>query len=273
MWNNKKINNWCWSFIVKNKRVPILKDLDNKNSPDINFIVKTFGSLEKLIDECGPISYTQSILNNGNSFANLKKGFLRFYNEYGNYPSALQIDKYPYLPSSRTIQRSWGGLETFRKAIGLEITNYSKGKIRSEKSAFIGIRGFSEENKLEIILQKHFGEVFVHSQKRIGPVRADFFIYTPKGNFAVDIFCFEDKNCFNSDINIKLKTYKNYPYPVIYLPVNQLYTSKDINNWITNKKNIIPNNQKVFHYDDFLNWIKTIQTYPKLSVKINKFIL
>lgn len=195
-------------------------------------------------------------------YEKIKTGFIRYYNENGHYPSALEIDHCPYLLTSRTIQRKWGGLEFIRRSFGLEITNYTKGKTRSDKMTFIGKRGFVEENKLEIILQSHFGEVFVHSQKRIGQIRADFFIYTPKENFAIDIFCFENKNSFLSDLNIKLKTYEEYPYPVIYLPMNTSYSTVEINTWVKNKKNKLPNNQKVMSYEKFLKYIKTIKPFP-----------
>lgn len=200
-------------------------------------------------------------------YEKIKAGFMRYYNENGHYPSALEIDHCPYLLTSRTIQRKWGGLETIRQKMGLEITNYTKGKIRSIKSTFIGRRGYLEENKLEKVLQSHFGEVFVHSQKRIGQVRADFFIYTPKSNFAIDIFCFEDKNCFLSDLNIKLKTYKEYPHSVIYLPINHQYSSSDISKWVNNKKNNLPINQKVMCYEEFLEYIKTIRPYPNPLIR------
>jgi len=196
------------------------------------------------------------------NYEKIKAGFIRYYNENGHYPSALEIDHCPYLLTSRTIQRKWGGLEAIRQKMGLEITNYTKGEIRSTKSVFIGKRGYLEENKLEVILQRYFGEVFVHSQKRIGQVRADFFIYTPKSNFAIDIFCFEDKNCFLSDLNIKLKTYNGYPFSVIYLPINHKYSTDDILKWVNNKKNKLPTNQKVMSYEEFLKYIKTIKPYP-----------
>jgi len=265
MWSKKKINKWCQNFIIKNKRIPNLKDLNSKNNPDIKTITIFFSSLEELIDNCGPLSFNKR-KDKQNTFGNLKNGFLSFYNEFDRYPSAIEIDNYKNLPTSRTIQRSWGGLETLRQAMNLEITNYTKGEIRSKKSAQIGLRGLDEENKLELILQEYFGEIFVHSQKRINQVRADFFIFTPNGNFAIDIFYFENKNSFNSDLNLKLKTYKDYPYPVIYLPVNPLFASETINNWVKNKIIPIPTTQKVLPYQDFLNWIKTIKPYPKTLV-------
>ena len=62
---------------------------------------------------------------------------LEYYKQlHDKYPSAREIDAFEFLPSARSIQRSFGGLEKFRKGIGLEegLTNLTKGKIRSEKA-------------------------------------------------------------------------------------------------------------------------------------------
>ena len=61
------------------------------------------------------------------------KAGLELYKELnGNYPSSHEIDTFEYLPSSRSIQRSLGGLEKVREALGfdLSLTNLTKGTIR-----------------------------------------------------------------------------------------------------------------------------------------------
>ncbi|MES2971937.1 MAG: hypothetical protein V4702_06475 [Patescibacteria group bacterium] len=40
----------------------------------------------------------------------IKAGFEAFVKDYGRYPTALEIDAYEFLPSSRSLQRSYGGL-------------------------------------------------------------------------------------------------------------------------------------------------------------------
>ena len=49
---------------------------------------------------------------------NRKEGFERFVQENGRLPSAVEIDAIDYLPSSRLIQRKFGGLERLRGALG-----------------------------------------------------------------------------------------------------------------------------------------------------------
>ncbi|OHA45886.1 MAG: hypothetical protein A3A80_04405 [Candidatus Terrybacteria bacterium RIFCSPLOWO2_01_FULL_44_24] len=41
----------------------------------------------------------------------IKQGFDLFYKENGRYPTTFDVDDYKYLPSSRQIQRNFGGLK------------------------------------------------------------------------------------------------------------------------------------------------------------------
>ncbi|MEK7076488.1 MAG: hypothetical protein AAB941_02410 [Patescibacteria group bacterium] len=45
----------------------------------------------------------------------IKAGLEDFYNLNNRYPSALEIDKYPLLPSSRQVQRKFGGLKDLER--------------------------------------------------------------------------------------------------------------------------------------------------------------
>jgi hypothetical protein len=66
---------------------------------------------------------------------NLKDGFEYFFELYNRYPTVKEIDTFEYLPTSRTIQRSFGGLMSLRKELGLDSpTNFSSGVTRSNKA-------------------------------------------------------------------------------------------------------------------------------------------
>ncbi len=58
----------------------------------------------------------------------IRDGFEKFYELHSRYPTAHDIDDFHLLPSSRQIQRKFGGLTNLRKVIGLEIVNYGRGK-------------------------------------------------------------------------------------------------------------------------------------------------
>jgi hypothetical protein len=56
-----------------------------------------------------------------------------FYDQHNRYPTSNEIDAFEYLPTSRTIQRSHGGLVNLRKKLLLgEISDHTTGDYRSE---------------------------------------------------------------------------------------------------------------------------------------------
>ena len=46
---------------------------------------------------------------------NILNGLRKFFDDTGRYPTATEIDQNEYLPSSRQIQRAFGGLRNLRK--------------------------------------------------------------------------------------------------------------------------------------------------------------
>src|SRR3990167_9427156 len=72
---------------------------------------------------------------------NLRDGLLYFYELNGRYPTAPEIDNFDYLPSSRQIQRKFGGLEKLRTLLGHTEVSFSKGVYRSRIAQIVGKRG------------------------------------------------------------------------------------------------------------------------------------
>jgi len=80
----------------------------------------------------------------------LGKGFQQFFSEHDRLPTSNEVDKTDYLPSTKQIQRVWGGLPNLRKMLGYEDIHFGKGKFRSKISLDASIAG----RKLEIRLEK-----------------------------------------------------------------------------------------------------------------------
>ncbi|MEI7621309.1 MAG: hypothetical protein WCJ51_02120, partial [Candidatus Moraniibacteriota bacterium] len=76
----------------------------------------------------------------------ISEGFEKFYKLNNRYPVAYDVDDCDFLPSSRQIQRAFGGLINLRKKLGLEVANYSNGKERSDLVSTFNIRGRKYEN-------------------------------------------------------------------------------------------------------------------------------
>lgn len=192
----------------------------------------------------------------------IKKGFEMFYKEHGRYPTVQEIDAYPHLPSSRTLQRKYGGAVPFRKELGLETTNFTTGKARSGKMKKILARGNESEKEVYDLLVKQFGLPFVHREYFFTDdrrVRTDFFIYCKEGNFSVDVFYPDSVPNLIGCLNSKMKTYSGslmLEYPVIFLQMNKNITQEDTERVIKNKKNKLPPFQKLMGIEEFTVFFK-----------------
>lgn len=257
-WNKLTAQEWCWQFLVRNKRVPTLQDLssDNSNSdvPSEVFVIDQFHTLNELVESCGP--------QGGQTFKSLRLGFQRFYDENGHFPSANEIDLCGYLIKSRSIQRSWGGLPNLRNLMGMDITDYGRGATRATIAERIGKRGFSGESDFEKILVTKFGEIFVHTQKRIDNINVDFFIYSPDQTFGIDVFYYETDHDLKGIINIKQKTYEHFPYTVVFIPMNNKKNQKELDEILSKKDKSLPIHCKLFSIDYFTEWINGFGRYP-----------
>lgn len=191
----------------------------------------------------------------------IKEGFDKFYQEHGRYPTALEIDEYASLPSSRQIQRRFGGLQNLRKELGLDTLNFTKGSIRSQSAQYIGKRGLDFEREIRKILINKFGEVFVHEQKPFNDYagRLDFFVYAKNNKFGIDVFFASYKHSLIGCINSKQRLYKNFADKLILLQLNPKIDQKVVDQYLSNKKNTLPSNVSVLSLNKFLKFIQTIQ--------------
>ncbi|MBI4158064.1 MAG: hypothetical protein HY505_00350 [Candidatus Yanofskybacteria bacterium] len=190
----------------------------------------------------------------------IKYGLDEFHKTNNRYPSALEVDEYPLLPSSRQIQRKYRGLTELRKSLGFpdEDLDYTKGKVRSDLAKVIGERGKSFEKEIYALLVNKFGEIFVHQQKPFNNYksRADFFIYAKDHKFGIDVFYPKDLHSFVCCVNIKEKTYMNPDFEMIFLSINPDINQSLINKFISRRKN--NTSHKVMDFEEFKKHINTI---------------
>jgi len=70
-------------------------------------------------------------------------------------------------------------------------------------------------------------------------VRADFFVYTKSGGFAVDVFYPKDRHNLTGCLNIKMNTYSSelqIEHPVIFLMLNEQISEDELGKTIKNKR-------------------------------------
>ena len=194
----------------------------------------------------------------------LSLGFQHFHNEYKRYPTASEVDTYPYLPSARSIERRFGGLVELRRKLKLETQfDLRSGKHSAERASKINSRAHSVESRVYEFLQSIFGKEFIHREyfftddKR---TRADFFIYDTQEGFCVDVFYPSDRRnligCLNSKL---LKYHSEYmrQYPVIFLQMNEDIPQETLDTLVQNKKKNLSDGQYLMSWNRFQNFCKS----------------
>lgn len=175
------------------------------------------------------------------SLDQIKAGFEAYVDSYGRYPSAIEIDLFEYLPTSRSIQRSFGGLVKLRKELfPNEISDFTRGEYRSKiaSQAFRRAQGYEEIFYGKLC--KYLDSISVHEHKvlRPGRVSCDFFIYlnTDMG-VCLDLFYAKDKFSARGVIDYKLRHYREVQFPVVFILIGNNTISQDqLNSFLRGKK-------------------------------------
>ena len=167
------------------------------------------------------------------------------------------------MPTSRLIQRNFGGIVKLREVLGLDTPkDYTKGSRRSVVAKDMYARSVEFEEQFYKYLISKIPEVRVHEHKilRPGHVCCDFFVYNKLGTsgVAIDIFYAQDIFSLIRIINIKEKRYVNLPFSVYFVLIgNNLITQADIDLRMSNKKNQLFRNVMVVNESLFKDKIIT----------------
>jgi len=194
----------------------------------------------------------------------IKRGIDKFYSEHGRYPITPEVDQCDYLPSSRQIQRRFGGMEKLREELGYSVTSYGRGDHRKHISLRTGERGRKAEIVLEKILREKFGEVFVHSERMFGKLktRVDFYVYSPDGNFGIDVFDTGTMRDLQKNINIKIEKYREFTEPLYFVVANKDFTQFELDEYISKKKKNLLTNMQVCTTNSLVKAIEVMRVYP-----------
>jgi hypothetical protein len=161
---------------------------------------------------------------------NLKDGLQYFFDQNKRYPTVKEVDVFEYLPTSRTIQRSFGGMVELRKILGLNTPlNHTSGETSANVAREADNRAKQYEEKLYFELITKIPEVRVHEHKIIRPgnTAADFFIYrTDTDGIVIDLFYAMDMHSLAGIINIKMKKYLDVKHPVYFVLVGNFQISQ-----------------------------------------------
>ncbi|MEK7183274.1 MAG: hypothetical protein AAB776_01425 [Patescibacteria group bacterium] len=183
----------------------------------------------------------------------VQAGLSYFKSEHGRFPKVSEFDQCEYLPSGRSIQRSFGGWNALRLKLGIEEL-YASGEYRSNIAHRINKRAQIIEDDIHAELIKMFGEIAVHREKPVPGCkeRLDFVIYAKDSIIGVDVFWAETIQNLRSIINIKQKKYTGLEHPVVFVCVNDLLTSAMIDSVISAKDVKLPGNYSVMSRGAFI---------------------
>ena len=194
----------------------------------------------------------------------IKEGFERFLKEHGRLPKSLEIDALDYLPTRKLIERNFGGLERLRGELGYLDTHFGKGKFRSEIAHKVNTSGRNIELTIEKLLRGKFGDVFVHTEKIFDNTknRVDFYVYSPSGNFGIDVFGTETMHNLQTNISAKLGKYSNFKEKLFFIVVNDLFSQKDLDDYVSKKTKVLPNNAQIITKASLLEIIDAMGAWP-----------
>jgi len=180
----------------------------------------------------------------------IRTGMEKYKEIYSHYPHTLDFDKVDFLPSSKLIQRNFGGIVKLKELLGLDCDkDGTKGEYRSNiaRRTWNDAVGY-EQQFYEFLISKK-PEISVHEHKilRPGNICCDFFVYTSdREGFAIDIFYAQDLFSLSRIVYLKNKRYNKLNFPVYFVLVgNDLIKQNDIDMLINNRKNPIGSNIKV----------------------------
>lgn len=190
----------------------------------------------------------------------IRIGIEHYKSIFGNYPSTLDFDKVDYLPSSRLIQRNFGGIIKLRELLGLNTAaDYTKGEYRSVIASKTYKNSIKYEEEFYNYLISKIPEISVHEHKilRPGNICCDFFIYTDQKNgIVIDIFYAQDIFSLARIIIIKTKRYIGLKYPIYFVLVgNRAIPQHQIDMLVKNKKILLPYNINIITEDEFKVYI------------------
>lgn len=191
-------------------------------------------------------------------------GIKKFLKENKRFPKAMEFKTCLYLPTVRSIQRTFGGLIRLKKELGIT-ENYHSGEYRSAIAKKINLRGQNDERKLGAELENIFGEVCVHYQGLAGSrkERFDFVVFHTKGKFGVDTFFPSDVINLGIIVGNKQKKYSLFPGLIYFVVMNEEITDDQIHKILQNKDNQLRENISVLTFGDF---IKRMGDYQRLSI-------
>jgi hypothetical protein len=199
----------------------------------------------------------------------IEKSYKDFIKKNGRQPTLPEINNAPDMPSVRQIQRIYGSVPRLRESAGLERHEayLSQGSHRSQIASQSYKNSRQSEKQITKELISLFGEHFVHIERPVNyeastKIRFDCFVFSPDGNFAVDIFTTETVHDLASNLYIKFSKYKDFRDSIVYLVLDTKGLDRgDVSKLTTSRLSLSNKNIIVILYKDFIKEVSTMNKY------------
>lgn len=180
-------------------------------------------------------------------------GLLQLTKELAHEPTAHEIDVCTYLPTSRQIQRRYGGLPAIRQAAGLTITDHTRGKTRTIMANFVNDRAnkyhleyvnkmitkhHDYENLSTLVVREYAYQQWIPSEGYYKNIASDVAIVDSKTKHVTlfDFFYPKDKYSFSGCVRMKRSKLRKHPvslspgytHKVVFVCMNTLFTQEEI---------------------------------------------
>ncbi len=171
-------------------------------------------------------------------------------------------------------------MERLRHDLHYDELNYTKGTLRRAAYDAFSQRSLSAEDALEVALIDHFGELYVHTQKRYYKMmknRWDFFVYYDGGYLGIDVFSTSRIPYILRNVNHKLRKYADVPAHIpIYFVVDGEMSDDDISSAVFLSGSLQAHqNITVISLSAFLTYISTLKPLsspPGVTLVLDKSI-
>lgn len=225
---------------------------------------------------CTPRAIANDPFTRNRVVSEIKKRVQMFIDETGREPSWQDFNSTPWLPSSRYIQRTFGGLKVLRSELGLSVTDYSSGKVRTKTAKAAMKRASRYEKQIyDALYEKHHDhKTFTKVVDREVPyqkydleadvwsnVRSDIVIDDRQNNHVhfFDLFFAKDMPSLGGSLGCKRRKLQKTPVklpPETTWSVAFVSMNPDISQEMIDSRRINTDGYRVMAYDTFVaEWL------------------
>lgn len=193
----------------------------------------------------------------------IRESFEKFKLNNGRYPVSHEIvtgTQYRF-PSTKTIERKFGGVKKLRELLGLEVTDYTSGDYRSKMVREVLLpRSLESEGEFYKKLLKLVPRTSIHQQESYSfniKVLSDFILDLPKSRVGVDVFYANSYLSMSGCLADKQRKLRKISDTKVFLvSVSENISDEDVARYIERRKTPLNENITIMTGGTFLKYLQ-----------------